>query len=36
MGTIPKMYEQIKLKDGRAGIVVDFLGDVFIVDTQVL
>ncbi|MBE5952319.1 MAG: hypothetical protein E7260_12190 [Lachnospiraceae bacterium] len=34
MGTIPKMYEQIKLKDGRAGIVVDFLGDVFIVDTQ--
>ena len=34
MGAIPKMYEQIKLKDGRAGIVVDFLDDVLIVDTK--
>ncbi len=34
MATIPKMYEQIRLNDGRAGIVVDIFEDVLIVDTQ--
>lgn len=34
MVAIPKMYEQIKLNNGRMGIVVDFVEDVLIVDTQ--
>lgn len=33
MGTLPKVYEQIQLSDGRKGLVVDFMGDLLIVDT---
>ncbi len=33
MNKIPDMYTQITLKDGRKGIVVDYMGDVILVDT---
>ncbi len=33
MKDMPKMYSQIQLTDGRKGIVVDYLGEMLIVDT---